>query len=180
MRVDPLTGLGVPTNPFWDGDPNSNRSRVYQLGVRNPFPFTIHPTGEVWIGDVGDTEWGEINHGPAGADFGWPCFEGGSGGLVPEPRFQSTVDCQKYIASNDAVPPVWAYERLTGAAVIATTTVLLTVTDNGGAIVVDGVELGNADGDGTFGVERRDFTPSSCTVTLTDGVSLVMVPLDGC
>ena len=70
MRVDPLTGLGVPTNPFWDGDPNSNRSRVYQLGVRNPFSFTIHPTGEVWIGDVGDTEWGEINHGPAGADFG--------------------------------------------------------------------------------------------------------------
>jgi glucose/arabinose dehydrogenase len=77
LRIDPLTGNGLASNPFFDGDPTSNRSKVYALGMRNPYRFTIHPTsGQLVLGDVGNTGWEEINRGGAGANFGWPCFEG--------------------------------------------------------------------------------------------------------
>jgi glucose/arabinose dehydrogenase len=54
MRINPMTGQGYSDNPFYDGDLDSNRSKVLNLGLRNPFRFTIHPnTGMVYIGDVG-------------------------------------------------------------------------------------------------------------------------------
>jgi glucose/arabinose dehydrogenase len=83
LRIDPLTGLGLPDNPFYQpGSPNSNRSKVWAYGLRNPFRTTIRPgTTEAYIGDVGWGTWEEINTGK-GANFGWPCYEGGvvSGG----------------------------------------------------------------------------------------------------
>ena len=41
LRIDPLTGAGLSDNPFYDGNPNSNRSKVYNLGLRNPFRFSF-------------------------------------------------------------------------------------------------------------------------------------------
>jgi hypothetical protein len=42
LRIDPLTGLGLSDNPFYDASkPNSNISKVYDYGLRNPFRFTI-------------------------------------------------------------------------------------------------------------------------------------------
>ncbi len=77
LRIDPITGQGLPSNPFYDGNPNSNRSKVYAMGMRNPYRFTLHPrTGQVVVGDVGDFDWEEVNMGGPGANFGWPCFEG--------------------------------------------------------------------------------------------------------
>jgi len=77
LRVNPLTGAGYSNNPFYDGNVNSNRSKVYMLGLRNPFRFTFYPTtGELLIGDVGNSTWEEVNRGRAGSNFGWPCFEG--------------------------------------------------------------------------------------------------------
>lgn len=77
LRVDPATGNGLPDNPFYDGDPTSNRSKVWALGVRNPFRFSFDAaTGELWLGDVGGERWEEINLVTAGANLGWPCFEG--------------------------------------------------------------------------------------------------------
>src|SRR5690606_35858384 len=79
LRIDPETGLGLPDNPFYDpACPQCNRSKVYARGLRNPFRFTIHPvTNEPYIGDVGWNNWEEINTGK-GANFGWPCYEGGT------------------------------------------------------------------------------------------------------
>ncbi|MCB9137411.1 MAG: PQQ-dependent sugar dehydrogenase [Caldilineaceae bacterium] len=77
LRINPLTGQGYANNPFFDGDYNSNRSKVYALGMRNPFRFTFSPyTGEIFVADVGNEDWEEINRGRMGANFGWPCFEG--------------------------------------------------------------------------------------------------------
>jgi glucose/arabinose dehydrogenase/PKD repeat protein len=76
LRIDPLTGQGLADNPFYNGDPNSNQSKVYNLGLRNPFRFTISPnSGQPYIGDVGWNLWEEINTG-RGVNFGWPCYEG--------------------------------------------------------------------------------------------------------
>jgi hypothetical protein len=77
LRIHPITGEGYPTNPFYDGNPNSNRSKVYAVGLRNPFRFALHPgNGQLYVGDVGNFDWEEINVGGAGANFGWPCLEG--------------------------------------------------------------------------------------------------------
>jgi PKD repeat protein len=81
LRVDPVTGAALPDNPlFNDSDPNAQRIIAY--GLRNPFRITIRPgTNEVWIGDVGWSQWEEINRVLDPTDvivenFGWPCYEG--------------------------------------------------------------------------------------------------------
>ena len=79
LRIDPNTGQGVPGNPFYDpAAPGSNRSRVWSLGMRNPFRITVNPaTGQVYQGDVGTSSWEEVNSGK-GTNHGWPCYEGGN------------------------------------------------------------------------------------------------------
>ena len=78
LRIDPVTGAGVPGNPFYDtNDPNANRSKVFYSGVRNAFRFTFDPlTTLPVIGDVGWNSWEEINTGAPGSNFGWPYLEG--------------------------------------------------------------------------------------------------------
>lgn len=77
LRINPANGNGYANNPFYNGDPGSNRSKVFALGVRNPWRFTFQPgTGALFVADVGNNKWEEINRVPAGANLGWPCFEG--------------------------------------------------------------------------------------------------------
>jgi glucose/arabinose dehydrogenase len=77
LRLDPLTGLGVETNPFFNGDPDSNQSKVFYSGLRNPYRFSFDPvSGLPMVGDVGWNTWEEINTGAPGTNFGWPYFEG--------------------------------------------------------------------------------------------------------
>src|SRR5262249_4239570 len=95
MRIDPTTGNGLPDNPFFDAScPQGTRSKVYARGLRNPFRFTIHPvTGDVYIGDVGWNTWEEINTGK-GANFGWPCYEGGTAGTPAPVESGATASLQ--------------------------------------------------------------------------------------
>lgn len=53
---------------------------AYQSGLRNPWRFSFdRENGDLWIGDVGQTAWEEINHvelsSAAGANFGWNIWE---------------------------------------------------------------------------------------------------------
>lgn len=43
LRVNKANGQGLAANPFYDGNANSTRSRVWAVGFRNPFRFTFHP-----------------------------------------------------------------------------------------------------------------------------------------
>ncbi len=80
LRVDPETGLGLPDNPFYTGDPADWASRVWALGLRNPFRVTVAetPAGRprLVIGDVGWYQWEELDVSTGGENFGWPCLEG--------------------------------------------------------------------------------------------------------
>ncbi|MEK6677094.1 MAG: PQQ-dependent sugar dehydrogenase [Planctomycetota bacterium] len=89
LRINPANGDGVPSNPFYNAaQPRSARSRVWAMGLRNPFRTTLRPgtgrgdpalgdPGSVYIGDVGWYSWEELSvaKGP-GANLGWPAFEG--------------------------------------------------------------------------------------------------------
>jgi glucose/arabinose dehydrogenase len=80
IRVDSATGQALSTNPgFGNSDPNGRRIIAY--GTRNPFRMTFRPgTNDLWIGDVGEITWEEIDRIPNTTDtvvnLGWPCFEG--------------------------------------------------------------------------------------------------------
>ena len=80
LRVDSESGLGLPENPFFDGDSHSPASRIFGMGFRNPFRFTLlESPGQsalLYVADVGWTNWEEISFISAGTNAGWPCFEG--------------------------------------------------------------------------------------------------------
>jgi glucose/arabinose dehydrogenase len=67
----------IPTdNPFYATASGKNRA-IWALGLRNPFKFAIQPTtGTTFINDPGEDAWEEINRGAAGANYGWPRYEG--------------------------------------------------------------------------------------------------------
>ncbi len=112
FRIDPITGQAAPGNPFHNGDPDANRSKVWIMGLRNPFRFNVDPfDGGLWIGDVGWGTWEEINHGSAGRDFGWPCYEGGSGTSVPQSGYSGLAECTAYYNSNSATAADYAWNR---------------------------------------------------------------------
>lgn len=81
IRINPVTGAGLPDNPF-AGSEDANARRIIAFGLRNPFRFTLRPgSSEVYIGDVGWRRSEEINRIANAADsiaenFGWPCYEG--------------------------------------------------------------------------------------------------------
>src|SRR5262245_43591007 len=63
-------------NPFAGTATGANRA-IWALGLRNPFTFAFRPfTDTMFINDVGESTWEEINQGRAGANYGWPITEG--------------------------------------------------------------------------------------------------------
>lgn len=89
LRLDPNTGNGVSSNPWFDAAaPRAPRSRVWALGLRNPYRMTFKPgsgstdpaagnPGVLYIGDVGYTLWEDLHVCyEGGQNFGWPMFEG--------------------------------------------------------------------------------------------------------
>jgi len=83
----------VPTdNPFYSTASGNNRA-IWALGLRNPFKFAIEPaTDTIFINDVGEDTWEEINQLEKGANFGWPVHEG----VAKDPPY---------------VDPIFAYEH---------------------------------------------------------------------
>jgi len=78
----------IPTdNPFFSQASGNNRS-IWALGLRNPFTFAFQPgTGRMFINDVGQSAWEEINDGIAGSNYGWPASEG----ATTNPNFRSPL-----------------------------------------------------------------------------------------
>jgi glucose/arabinose dehydrogenase len=110
----------IPTdNPFYGSAEGANQS-IWALGLRNPFSFAIQPTtGRMFINDVGEDVWEEINEGAPGANFGWPICDGAChtpDAAFSDPRFQyehgsgeergnSIVGAAFYNSANPQFPP---------------------------------------------------------------------------
>jgi glucose/arabinose dehydrogenase len=86
LRIDPTPSGDQPytipaDNPFVGVD--GARPEIWSVGVRNPWRFTFDSaTGDLWIGDVGQGQWEEVDlaravdGGGRGLNFGWSAFEG--------------------------------------------------------------------------------------------------------
>ena len=92
----------VPSdNPYFNT--SGAYKAIWNIGHRNPFAFDIQPTtGRMFIGDVGQGTWEEINDGTRGGNYGWPAFEG--------PETNAQYD-----------PPFYAYNHSTGGCAITGT-----------------------------------------------------------
>ena len=77
----------IPTdNPFFNT--SGARKEIWALGLRNPFTFAFQPgTARLFINDVGQSTWEEINDGIAGSNYGWPTTEG----FTMNPNFRSPL-----------------------------------------------------------------------------------------
>ncbi|HET9317100.1 MAG TPA: PQQ-dependent sugar dehydrogenase, partial [Vicinamibacteria bacterium] len=63
-------------NPFFGTATGTNRA-IWAMGLRNPFTFAFQPgTGRMFINDVGQSAFEEIDDGIAGSNYGWPESEG--------------------------------------------------------------------------------------------------------
>jgi glucose/arabinose dehydrogenase len=91
-------------NPFYNTTTGVNRA-IWALGLRNPFTFAIQPgSGRMFINDVGQDSWEEINDGFAGTNYGWPTCEGACS--PTNPNFRN---------------PIYQYSHAAGCAIVGGT-----------------------------------------------------------
>ncbi len=74
-------------NPYTTG--TAQRMRVWEHGMRNPYTLTFQPgTGKLFVNDVGQSTWEEINNCTTGGhNYGWPTAEG----MSTNPNFTNPV-----------------------------------------------------------------------------------------
>jgi glucose/arabinose dehydrogenase len=75
LRVDPDTLAAPPSNPFVGVA--GARPEVYAFGLRNPWRFSFdRQTGLLWLADVGQNLYEEVDLVTSGGNYGWPVREG--------------------------------------------------------------------------------------------------------
>jgi len=140
LRIDPskpsaTKPYGIPAdNPFVNG---GGAPEVWMYGVRNPWRISFdRSTGDLWVGDVGDDEWEEVDYLPAtngknagrGDNLGWSIYEG-----AHRDKWR-----RKLPAPANAIPPIFEWSHKQGCAVI-------------GGYVYRGKQIENLQGQYVFG-----------------------------
>jgi glucose/arabinose dehydrogenase len=102
-------GKLLRTNPIRAG----SAWQIVGFGLRNPWRFSFDlKTGNLWIGDVGQGEWEEVDYRSAArvgrlANYGWPRFEG-----------KAVYDAGKpYTRKGDPISPVVVYSHSEGCSI---------------------------------------------------------------
>lgn len=80
---------GAGNNPVVVSPTGVNQS-IWALGLRNPYTFAFQPgTGRMFINDVGQNTYEEINDGIAGSNYGW--LGGSTDGPTSNPSFRGPI-----------------------------------------------------------------------------------------
>ncbi|MFQ5546819.1 MAG: PQQ-dependent sugar dehydrogenase [Woeseia sp.] len=113
LDVDSASPYAIPdTNPFWpntncvDGTGAMDCPEIYAWGFRNPWRFSFDSvTGELWVADVGENTWEEVNRVDAAMNYGWDEREGAH-------CFEPPTGC-----ATDNVDPITEYDHSVGNSV---------------------------------------------------------------
>jgi glucose/arabinose dehydrogenase len=109
LRIDPHPSADAaytvpPDNPFVGVE--GARPEIWSIGLRNPWRFSFdRSTGDLWIADVGQGQWEEVDAawaadgGGRGLNFGWSAWEGNH-------RFNDDQ------SPDGVTPPIHEYEHL--------------------------------------------------------------------
>jgi uncharacterized repeat protein (TIGR03806 family) len=102
---NPFVGQALCDNDA--GTFSHNCPEIFAYGFRNPWRWSFdRDTGELWVGDVGQNQWEEVNRVVAGGNYGWRCYEG---------NHSYNSACGSSVAA--AIAPVAEYGHDLGAAV---------------------------------------------------------------
>jgi glucose/arabinose dehydrogenase len=114
LRIDvdtaaPPLQYSIPSTNPWAGA-TSHRQEIWAMGLRNPWRNSFdRATGELYIADVGQNAWEEVNVQPAGQggmNWGWRCYEGNAA--------FNTVNC---LAQSNYNFPVHVYSHGSGCSI---------------------------------------------------------------
>ena len=95
-----------PDNPYLAAGDNI-RDEIWVFGLRNPFRWSFdRQTHDMWIADVGQGAWEEVNYRPAGStggiNYGWHCTEGTH-------SYPATDGCPLAPTFGSYAPPILDY-----------------------------------------------------------------------
>jgi len=118
LRLD--VGAGAPYavpldnpfagNPMCAADHTSMQScpEIYAWGLRNPWRWSFdRNTGDLWLGDVGQNNWEEIDRIQRGGNYGWDCREGAN------PHSGAAASCP----AGGMIDPIAQYDHTEGFSV---------------------------------------------------------------
>ena len=107
IDVDQTSGelpYAIPADNPFVGNSEGFREEIYAYGMRNPWRFSFDAeTGQLWVGDVGQNKFEEVDIVERGGNYGWDiteathCFEPESG-------------CD----TESLIDPVWEYDHTQG------------------------------------------------------------------
>jgi uncharacterized repeat protein (TIGR03806 family) len=102
---NPYSGAAVCNNDT--GAFSANCPEIYAYGFRNPWRWSFDTvSGELWLGDVGQSAWEEVNRVTRGGNYGWRCFEGNH-------PFNSACGAN----AGSSIAPVAEYGRAQGVSI---------------------------------------------------------------
>lgn len=104
-------GYGIPNDNPWLNTSGTILEEFYALGLRSPHSMSFDPvTGEIWVGDVGQSSREELNLIKRGCNYEWPFMEG----TLTGPASKSS-----FTVVGTETPPVYSYDRTIGGCVLS-------------------------------------------------------------
>lgn len=120
LRIDvdnPSDGkpYGIPAdNPFVGKESAAGEpamGEIFAYGFRNPWRLTNDPkTGQMWVADVGQNLWEEIDIVEKGGNYGWNFQEASA-------QFGARLPSENHVDPTDLIPPVWEYDHMIGKSI---------------------------------------------------------------
>ena len=117
LRIDVNTlPYTIPSSNPFVGAGSGTREEIYAYGLRNPWRMSFDPvTQRIWVGDVGQGRYEEVNVITYGGNYGWDCREGAhvydADGTDPGTRSSACL------TATGLIDPVWEYGRTQGSVV---------------------------------------------------------------
>lgn len=121
LDVNTTTPYAIPSdNPFVEG---GGRPEIYAWGLRNPWRWSFdRKSGELWVGDVGQNKWEEIDRVSIGDNLGWNQWEGShcfrigvcrsNGVVMPLAEYSHEFGCSVtggYVYRGKAIPALYGH-----------------------------------------------------------------------